>query len=163
MVGKWLTLRWALATVTAVLTACSGQPSAELVPPSITVDIGGRLFALELAVDQATRRRGLSGRERIGLADGMLFVFPHAGKQSFWMRGCLVPIDLLYLDPGGYIVDLHRMHPVPGVPDDEFKTYPSKWDAQYAIELAGGMIDELELETGQQIDLPPRDLKRWAH
>lgn len=163
MVGKWLTLRWALATVTAVLTACSGQPSAELVPPSITVNIGGRLFALELAVDQATRRRGLSGRERIGLADGMLFVFPHAGKQSFWMRGCLVPIDLLYLDPGGYIVDLHRMHPEPGVPDDEFKTYPSKWDAQYAIELAGGMIDELELETGQQIDLPHRDLKRWAH
>lgn len=131
--------------------------------PTQRVRIAGRAFDLELALDAPSRYRGLSDRPSIPADGGMLFVFPDVRELDFVMRQCLVPIDILFLGPGGHVVAMHRMKVEPyDTPERHLRRYGSGWAAQFAIELAGGTLDQLQVKVGQKIDLPLEDLKRRA-
>ncbi|WP_432799979.1 DUF192 domain-containing protein [Poriferisphaera sp. WC338] len=139
--------------------------SASQVSSSNSVDITlrGRQFQLELALTQAARFKGLSDRASIPENTGMLFVFPQADYRGFVMRRCLVPIDLIYLDPNGRIIGMYAMTVEPaGTPEAKLKVYASRYPAQFAIELAGGEIKKLGLEEGEKVDLPLKELKERA-
>ncbi|MFP3422318.1 DUF192 domain-containing protein, partial [Bacillus sp. SIMBA_161] len=85
----------------------------------------------------------------------MLFVFPDARVRRFVMRKCLVPIDIVFLDAAGRIVAMHEMAVEPyDTPESELKRYSSRYPAQFAIELRGGWLERLELETGEKVALP---------
>lgn len=128
-----------------------------------TVEIAGESFDLELAVTPAQHRRGMAGRKEVAEDEGMLFIFEDARHRSFWMKGCLVPLDIMFLDPAGRIVQTHTMPaPDPDTPDDDLPGYPSRYPAQFAIELQAGMIDRLELSEGDRLNLPLERLKRLA-
>ncbi|MFA9477804.1 DUF192 domain-containing protein [Phycisphaerales bacterium AB-hyl4] len=149
------------------LVGCSSAGSDELAPqtglPTQTVEIAGQVFELELALDDASRHRGLSDREYIAEDGGMLFVFPEPRRLTFVMRDCLVPIDLVYLDGLGRIVRTHAMQVEPyGRADWLLTPYHSGEPAQFAVELRGGMIEELGLRRGQRIELPVEELKARA-
>ena len=127
------------------------------------VRIGNRQYVLELAMDPQSRYQGLSDRQEIPADGGMLFVFPTPRVQQFVMRRCLVPIDLIYLDPAGRVLSTHRMKVEPyDTPDRQLTPYTSPWPAQFVIELAGGTLDTLDLKVGQHVDLPLELLKRRA-
>lgn len=141
------------------------------------VEISGRVFTLELVADDATRTKGLGGRESIPEDGGMLFSFPDSAVRQFVMRDCLIPIDIIFLDADGLIVAMHHMPVEPPIQPDETRTqevngilrqgtydrrlklYSSRFNARYAIEIRGGLLKELDLQTGQQIKL---DTKRLA-
>ncbi|QKK09820.1 MAG: DUF192 domain-containing protein [Planctomycetota bacterium] len=156
------------------MTGCSknGKPSGNADTNVESVKIDGRVFHLELALDGATRFKGLSDREFIEPDGGMLFVFPRASDQRFVMRDCPIDIDIIFLDPSGRITAMHHMpaepprdpetEPETGVPstdkyEQRLKRYPSRYPAQFVIELAGGMLEELDIAEGDLIDL--NDLK----
>ena len=72
-------------------------------------------------------------------------------------------IDLIFLDTRGNVAKMYQMQPGPNTPDDQLQSYGSgRWPIQFAIELAGGTIDTLDLKVHQRIELPTEDLKRWA-
>lgn len=150
--------------MTALLTFPAGCDQADpMVDEILRVSIGGRSFDLELAMSDATRVKGLSDRESIPTDGGMLFVFPQARPLSFVMRRCLVPIDIIYLDPAGRIVRTYAMQVEPyDTPESRLRRYDSGNTAQFAIELAGGTLDSLNLSLGQKIDLPVESLKQRA-
>ncbi len=167
----WTVTRSA-ASIAAVLAlgACVAAPGCS--NPSAPegyerVEIGGRVFTLELVADEATRTKGLGGRTSIPEDGGMLFSFPDSAVRQFVMRDCLVPIDIIFLDADGLIVAMHHMPLDEPRRDGEsaldyerrLKRYSSRFNARYAIELRGGMLEELDLQTGQQIKL---DTKRLA-
>jgi uncharacterized membrane protein (UPF0127 family) len=132
------------------------------------VQIGDRTFKLELALSTDRRRRGLGGRETLPADSGMLFAFPRAAQQRFWMYGCLMDIDIAYLDPIGYVTAIHTMPKEAPRGVDEFEIdyqdrlpgYPSRYPAQFVIELAPGMFKTLGIEVGDRIDIPTERLKR---
>lgn len=134
------------------------------------VTIAGERFDLEIAADDETRVQGLSDREFIPEDGGMIFVFKRPARQSFVMRDCLVPIDIIFLDGSGRVVAAHAMEVEPPRRDDEsqlayelrLKKYSSRFGAQYAIELAGGRIAELGVEEGDLIELDHAKLKALA-
>jgi uncharacterized membrane protein (UPF0127 family) len=127
------------------------------------VIIKDKPFILELAVTSEQRQQGLSDRTSIPDDGGMLFVFSRPQKLSFVMRRCLVPIDLLYLDAGGRIVDMHEMKLEPyDTPEADLKRYSSAWPAQFVIELKDGTIGKLELELGEKVQMPVDALKTLA-
>lgn len=145
------------------LLAIGCSPKAGTAPQSKTlgVTLGGRQFQLELALDNASRYQGLSDRPAIAPDGGMLFVFPEARELQFVMRRCLAPIDIIFIGAGGRIVAMTSMAvEPPTTPEADLKRYHSGWPAQFAIELAGGTLDRLQLEPGQSVDLPLDDLKR---
>jgi hypothetical protein len=156
-----------LAIAAAAGTRCAGPrtpPAAEI------VRIGGELFSLEPAFDDAARTRGLMDRDEIPRAGGMLFVFPDAQVRRFWMENCLVDIDLVFLDPRGRVTATHRMKREPPRRADESEdayrarlpTYSSVHPAQFAIELATGSIARLGIRFEDRIELDLARLKGYA-
>ncbi len=131
-----------------------------------TVTIDGRTFHLELALDADTRLQGFSDREHIDPDGGMLFVFPQvvpASRLQFVMRRCLVPIDIIFLGPNGRVLATHAMEVEPfDTPEMDLKRYGSGYPGQFAIELAGGTLETLNVQPGDAIDLPYADLKARA-
>jgi len=93
----------------------------------------------------------------------MLFVFAHPRKLAFVMRRCLVPIDIIFLDAGGRVVQTHAMAVEPyDTPEWNLKRYSSRYAAQFAIELRGGTLEKLKVKVGDKIDLPLKELKQRA-
>lgn len=143
-----------------LVSGCGGASGSGATLP---VTLGGRLFELELARTPDARFQGLSDRPSMPDDRGMLFVFPHARPLVFVMRRCHFPIDVIFLSPNGRIVTMHEMQTEPlDTPEEALKPYPSRYPAQFVIELNGGMIRQLGLEPGQAIDLPLESLKRIA-
>ncbi|MDW7740544.1 MAG: DUF192 domain-containing protein [Bacillota bacterium] len=138
--------------------AASEEPEDSGISESEAVILNGVEFTLELALTPEQRSTGLMWRESIGESEGMLFVFPDEEpfptEVSFWMKNCLVPIDVIFINRKGIITAIHEMEPpLPGTPDEELATYPSRGPIQYAIEIRGGMAAELGLRVGNAIEL----------
>jgi uncharacterized membrane protein (UPF0127 family) len=131
------------------------------------VEIGGRTFNLELAMTPASRTLGLGGRESVPEDGGMLFVFPDAQQRTFWQYGCLTAIDIAFVDPIGYVTAIHTMptEPPRGESESDFAyrnrlpSYPSRYRAQFAIELAPGMFESLGIKEGDRLSIPMERLK----
>lgn len=68
------------------------------------VRVGAQRFLVEVAATDATRLRGLSGRERLAPDTGMWFVPPEVGEPGFWMRDMRFPIDLIWVSPERKVV-----------------------------------------------------------
>ena len=139
--------------------ACGAPEAAD--PEAVWVALGGETFQLELAVDPATRHRGLSGRESIPRNGGMLFVMARSEPFAMVMRDCSVPIDVAFLDSEGRVIAIHEMQPEPGRRRDEspsayesrLRPYLSGGPARFAIETAGGRLRQVGLAVGQRLPL----------
>lgn len=61
---------------------------------------------VETASTEAERSLGLSFRTNLGTYDGMLFIFPEDTTTAFWMKDMNMPLDIIFIDSGGFIVDI---------------------------------------------------------
>ncbi len=132
------------------------EPAAEQVTEQVVLN--GHIIEMELAVTPEQRERGLMGRESLADDEGMLFVMPDEDpfptELGFWMKDCLIPIDLIFISRDGSIDSIHEMQPPePGTPDQELPAYYSDGPVQFAIELRGGLAAEIGLAVGDSIDL----------
>lgn len=114
------------------------------------VSLMGHVFVLEIADTPAERALGLMHRESLAENAGMLFVFSQESPLNFWMKNTLIPLDILYMDSAGVVVDIQTMYPQPGVPDSELRNYPSAAPAQHALEINAGLAESLGFEVGDQ-------------
>ncbi len=160
---------WRWIAILVVLAGGCG-PNVDEAPGTETIMLAGHTFTLEIAADDASRGTGLAGRERVAEDGGMLFIFSDPAVRSFWMHGCLVDVDIIFLDPNGRITALHRMKKVPPRGPDESElayrsrltSYWSVFPAQFAIELRAGWLDRLNLRVDQKIELDLPGLKAMA-
>lgn len=102
---------------------------------------------LEIATKPMDLHVGLMFRKEMAKDHGMLFEFsgpPHV--VSFWMKDTLIPLDMLFLGPGGKIVNIHRnAHPEDTTP------IPSVEPVTAVIEINGGVADELGVKVGDKV------------
>ncbi len=122
------------------------------------VELNGYQVEMELALTPSQREQGLMGRESLADDRGMLFVLPdrepYPAEVSFWMKDCLIPIDLIFISREGIITAFHEMQPPePGTADEDLILYPSRGKVQFAIELRGGLAGELGLAAGDEVKL----------
>jgi hypothetical protein len=173
-----LRARISLATALGVALALAcGEPAADAPAAhaapveTIFLPIGGETFALELALDPATRQRGLGGRSGLSRSGGMLFAFRSPALRSMVMRDCPEPIDVAFLDSQGRVVALHTMPPEPPRRPGEsalqyerrLPEYPSGSPAQFAVEVAGGRLAQLGVQMGSRLVFDTAALARRAH
>jgi uncharacterized membrane protein (UPF0127 family) len=160
---------WIAALALLPGLACGAPEAAD--SEVVWVAIGGETFQLELALDAATRHRGLSGRDSIPRNGGMLFAMARTEGFAMVMRDCGVPIDVAFLDPDGRVIAIHEMQPEPARRHDEspigyesrLRAYPSGAPARFAIETAGGRLREIGLAVGQRVPLDTAGLVQRAH
>jgi uncharacterized membrane protein (UPF0127 family) len=159
-----------ILVLTAACCAAGSCSDAQTDSSSATVEIAGERFVLEIVADDMSRAQGLKGRLDIPASGGMLFVFPRAQWQSFWMEDCLVDIDVIFLDARGRVTATHTMKVEPPRRSDEtlqayqrrLRGYSSVYPAQFAIELRAGTIDRLDVEIERKIELDLPRLKALA-
>lgn len=136
--------------------------------PTRTVFLSGTAYELELASDPASRERGLMGRTEIPARGGMLFAFPDDAPRAFWMKDCLIDIDIAFLDARGVVVATHRMRAEPPRRLDEseaayaarLRHYASGVPARFAVELRAGSLAQLGLDPGDPVDVSAVPLPR---
>ncbi|MBI2916542.1 MAG: DUF192 domain-containing protein [Chloroflexi bacterium] len=146
----------AVPTVGAPSDEEAKQGGSQTVQPQVSLRyalINGQRFNLEMADDDAKRMTGLSKRAIVPENSAMLFVFPQEDIYRFWMKDVMVPLDAVFLDRSGRIVDIITMPTQPGVPDSQLRVYEPAAPATYAMEINAGLAERYGMEVGQTVQL----------
>lgn len=86
---------------------------------------------LELATTPQEQKIGLMNRKELCENCAMLFIFEDSDMRSFWMKNTLIPLDILFLDQNGKVLNIER-----GEPLIESPTVDSKGKAKYVLEMS---------------------------
>jgi len=147
-----------LILIGLILIAASCEP-AEKTPvdgagqplEALTVVTGSGLhnFWVEIADDESERQRGLMYRPPLEADRGMLFEFPMAKEQGFWMRNTPSSLDIVYIGADGRIVSI-ASHTTPF----SEATLPSNGAAKGVLEVRAGRMDEIGAKPGDTVRHP---------
>ena len=126
-------------------------------PPPITRDvlINNQKYNLELASTIPQKTKGLMDRTSLCPNCGMIFTSNFEMPQAFWMKNTKIPLDIIFLDKNGTVINIEVATPQPDTPDSQLKLYRSLKPAQFVIELNAGDSSRLLLVPGDKIDLSP--------
>ncbi|MDR1179966.1 MAG: DUF192 domain-containing protein, partial [Spirochaetales bacterium] len=111
---------------------CDGAPRLK----TITLNLGGRDFIVEVADNAQTRARGLMFRKSLPENSAMLFVFDRDGLQSFWMENTEIPLSLAYISRSGEIREIYDMTPY------SRRNVQSVYAVRYALEVNQGAFQK---------------------
>lgn len=138
-------LAFALTFVaTFCMTSLAAPNWAEAVFPS------GAHFSLEIAADAESIQRGYMFREKIGKHEGMLFVFPRPDTYGFWMKNCVVSLDIIWLDDDFRVVEIaHDRQPCPE--EGDCPVVSPMRAASFVLEVAAGTARREGLKPGDRI------------
>ena len=128
---------------------CSKGSDHDTKSSSPAVTINGVKWYVQLASTEAQRERGLMGRDSLADDEGMLFLFDKPAERSFWMKNCLIPIDVAFIGPDMRVISTHQMRVEPDLRGRAI--YPSSGNALYALEVPGGCLRRAGVEPGQTV------------
>ena len=105
------------------------------------VDHQGQVLVpvLELAVESATRKKGLLGRDGVGPDEGLL-IAPTNAVHTFFMR---FAIDIVFVARDGRVVKVSRAVPA--------WRMAAAWDGYAVVELAAGGADRAGIKPGDRV------------
>lgn len=119
---------------------------------SAEVKIGSAVFKVEIASSIMQHSRGLSGRQQLADNEGMLFVFSSPGFYSFWMKGMIFPLDIIWIS-GDRIVGMESNIPPPASIADNLKTYAPRFAVDRVLEINAGLAEKYGFKIGQQMEI----------
>ena len=157
-----LTRRSALAALVlaAPLAACGPDddtPAPPTARESIPFRIDGRLsfvrdgdtlrtIDIEIADTDSSRSRGLMERTEIPPDTGMLFVFPSAQRQAFYMANTPRSLDIQFYGPDSTLLNVAE-----NTTPFSFDNVYSEGAAQFVVEVPAGVTRRLGLVEGDRI------------
>jgi len=153
-------LRCVAPLLVLFVSACGAQTTTtapDIHFDTVSATIKDKPFTLEIADTQEKRERGLMFRESMPADHGMIFIFDVADKYAFWMKNTLIPLDIVFLDAHGKVIDIE-----PRQAQDETPMGPDEPES-YVIELNAGAAKTLGLVKGDVIVLPEKVLKQTPH
>ncbi len=151
-------LIWALLAAVALCLPASELVSAEERLLRVFDASTGRpktTFTVEIALTDEEQIRGLQGRDSLQPGSGMLFLYPEATPQAFWMKDVLMPLDIVFADGQGRITEvLEQLPPCLG-PVAHCPSYRSRSPARYVLEISAGQASARGLRLGDRLELAP--------
>jgi len=108
--------------------------------------INDNTFKVKLAITPHQIQNGMMGKNFNEEYNGLYFLLPNKGEQSFWMKDCLIPLDIIMID-GDIITTIHNNCE----PCDELdcKSYTGYGDK--VLEVAGGTCEKLSIKKGDSV------------
>ena len=96
------------------------------------------------------RAMGLMFRPSLPADRAMLFVFEQPDFHGIWMKNCKFPIDIVWLDEAGKVVDVAAS--VPPCKADPCPVYQPMRRASYVVEVNAGLADREKVARGAVLD-----------
>lgn len=108
---------------------------------------GGAVVSVAIADTAYKQAVGLMDRKFLPADQGMLFVFYGDKSRGFWMKDTYIPLDQVYIDSGGTIVDINK----DAMPLDTamYRSRPCK----YVVEVNGGYCDRHGINIGDKVSI----------
>jgi uncharacterized membrane protein (UPF0127 family) len=104
------------------------------------------IFNVELANTPESRNKGLMYRPSMPNDTGMLFDFGIEQRVSMWMKNTLIPLDMLFIDVHGKIVNIAE-RTVP----HSLASIPAVKPVRFVLELNGGTASRLGIRPGDTV------------
>ncbi len=131
---------WILIPVLASLMSVAAWAA-----PTIELTAGMYRIEAETVSTPEDRSTGLMNRSSMPVNHGMLFVFPEAGIQCFWMKNTLIPLSIAFMDDGGRIVRIAEMKA------QSLANHCSGQAVRFALEMNAGWFKKRGLTVGSRI------------
>jgi uncharacterized protein len=110
---------------------------------------GSHRFTVELAETPAQMEQGLMFRPSLAPDAGMLFDFKQPTMATMWMHNTLIPLDMLFVDAKGTIVNIEQR----AVPESD-AIISAAAPVRAVIELNGGTAARLGIAAGDRVLYP---------
>ncbi|MEX1014316.1 MAG: DUF192 domain-containing protein [Candidatus Paceibacterota bacterium] len=119
------------------------------------IKINEQIIIAEVVSKEADIRKGLSGRESIGINEGMLFLFDEASIKTFWMKDMNFPIDIVWIRDNKVVGIEENVKPESRVEDNELSLYVSPEEVDRVLELMAGRTRILRAGVGDEVSIRP--------
>jgi hypothetical protein len=131
------------------LVSCGPQTASldELRTRTVQLPDGSRIVA-EVVSTQFEMARGMMHRDKLDPDRGMLFIHQSPGRHRYWMHQVLIPLDMIWMNKDGRIVEIAANAPPCAGPPGECAYYGGHGISLYVLELAGGVAAKHGLKVG---------------
>jgi uncharacterized membrane protein (UPF0127 family) len=110
------------------------------------VKINENIFKVKTLIDENSQTLGMQNKSFDKTFDGLLFLM--GGKeQCFWMKDCVIPLDIIMIK-NNVIVNIH--HDCPPCKGNDCPSYCGK--GNIVLELEGGTCEEVGIEPGDSVE-----------
>ena len=118
------------------------------------VTLKGQELNVIIAKNPRQKYKGLSGRESLGIYDGMIFPYAYPKKVGIVMRDMLFPIDIIWIEDGAVVDIAAGIEPQQVEKEEDLDVYLPRVDASIVIELKAGWSETNGLKIGDKLGLP---------
>lgn len=143
------TLPLLLATLLSVPAALAQQQPQPQSLKMIKLSAGLHNIRAQVADTESQRTTGLMHRPSMPTNEGMLFIFPVASQQCFWMKNTLLPLSAAFVADDGTIVNIEDMKPQTENP------HCSTRPVRYVLEMNKGWFATRSLAAGSRLKGEP--------
>ena len=133
----------------ALVVAPPAARSAEQQTLEIASKSGVHLFAVELAVTDEERSRGLMYRRSVPESYGMLFDFKRDQEVTMWMRNTYVSLDMIFIQSDGRIRRIAE-----NTETESDKIISSGGPVRAVLEVVAGTAKKLGIVAGDRVASP---------
>ena len=109
--------------------------------------VNDNIFKVKVCLTPETIQKGMMGQNFNQDFNGMLFMMPENGEQSFWMKNCITPLDIIIIK-NNVIVNIH--HDCPPCLQDDCPSYCG--NGNIVLELRGGACQKLDIKPGDTVN-----------
>ncbi len=145
-----MTLVAALAVGCVKSTSMQAEPTAPYTTP---LQVGSQTIFVEVADNDKSRQRGLSGRERLSDSQGMLFDFHDSGVSlpSFWMKEMTFSLDFIWIKDGLIIGITHEAPLENHVYNEDYTIYRAPGPVDSVLEVNAKWAQDHRVKVGDTV------------
>jgi uncharacterized protein len=133
-----------LASAAGLRFAAAADETVEIATKS-----GVHSFAVELAVNDEQRARGLMFRRELPEGRGMLFDFHREQPITMWMQNTYIPLDMIFIRGDGRILSIaENTEPL------STRVISSGGSVRAVLEVIAGTAKKLGIRAGDRVSHP---------
>jgi len=150
--------RLSLLLILVFLCSCKQNKKNSIKPIEITFKKEAELVFLndndtiqrldvELAETDYEQQTGLMHRSKMGMHQGMLFIYKdEKPRPTFYMKNTKLPLDLIYINANKQVVEINKN----AKPFDE-TPIRAEQPAKYVLEVNAGFADKYQINEGLKV------------
>jgi uncharacterized membrane protein (UPF0127 family) len=106
---------------------------------------------VKIAADSLTKETGFMFVDHLDEDKGMFFVYKADVSYGFWMKNCLIALDMIFVDADMNVVSV--INNAPACKTASCTIYHADQPYRYVLEINGGIAEKLGIKKGQKVSV----------